>query len=160
LGVLPRLGTEAAKIKIILPSSRKFRVKYDEFIKHVQTVAQLDSREEAQRATQATLEVIRERIVGNEAKDLAAQLPQQLGEYLHGREGEDGQPFSMTEFVQRVSEKEQVEPTVATNHIRAVFAVLQNAVSAGEFTDFKANFSDDYIDLFATGSNLGASAAS
>ena len=103
-------------------------MKYDEFIKHVQTVAQLDSREEAQRATQATLEVVRERIVGNEAKDLAAQLPQQLAEYLHGREGEDGQPFSMTEFVERVSAKERVEPTVATNHVRAVFAILPNAV--------------------------------
>lgn len=135
-------------------------MKYDEFIKHVQTVAQMDSREDAQRVTQATLETIRERIVGNEAKDLASQLPQQLGEYLRGREGEDGQPFSMEEFVQRVSAKEQVEPTDAANHARAVFAVLQNAVTPGEFTDFKANFSEDYIDLFATGSNLGASAAS
>ncbi|MGL4621721.1 DUF2267 domain-containing protein [Chroococcidiopsis sp.] len=135
-------------------------MKYDEFIKHVQTVAQMDSREDAQRATQATLETIKERIVGNEAKDLASQLPQQLGEYLRGREGEDGQPFSMAEFLQRVSAKEQVEPTVAANHVRAVFAVLQNAVTPGEFTDFKANFSEDYIDLFATGSNLGASAAS
>ncbi|OWY65870.1 hypothetical protein B7486_39605 [cyanobacterium TDX16] len=135
-------------------------MKYDEFIKHVQTVAQMDSREDAQRATQATLETIKERIVGNEAKDLASQLPQQLGEYLRGREGEDGQPFSMEEFLQRVSAKEQVEPTVAANHVRAVFAVLQNAVTPGEFTDFKANFSEDYIDLFATGSNLGASAAS
>ncbi|MBD2304557.1 DUF2267 domain-containing protein [Chroococcidiopsis sp. FACHB-1243] len=135
-------------------------MKYDEFIKHVQTVAQMDSREDAQRATQATLETIRERIVGNEAKDLASQLPQQFCEYLRGREGEDGQPFSMEEFLQRVSAKEQVEPTVAANHVRAVFAVLQNAVTPGEFTDFKANFSDDYIDLFATGSNLGASAAS
>ena len=134
-------------------------MKYDEFIKHVQTVAQMDSREDAQRATQATLEAIRERIVGNEAKDLASQLPQQLADYLRGREGEDGQPFSMEEFVQRVSAKEQVEPTVAANHARAVFAVLQNAVTPGEFTDFKANFSEDYIDLFATGSNLGASAA-
>ncbi|PSM48820.1 DUF2267 domain-containing protein [Chroococcidiopsis sp. CCALA 051] len=134
-------------------------MKYDEFIKHVQTVAQMDSREDAQRATQATLETIRERIVGNEAKDLASQLPQQLGEYLRGREGEDGQPFSMEEFIKRVSAKEQVEPTVAANHVRAVFAVLQNAVTPGEFTDFKANFSEDYIDLFATGSNLGASAA-
>ena len=135
-------------------------MKYDEFIKHVQTLAQMDSREEAQRATQATLETIRERIVGNEAKDLASQLPQQFSEYLRGREGEDGQPFSMEEFLQRVSAKEQVEPTVAANHVRAVFAVLQNAVTPGEFTDFKANFSDDYLDLFATGSTLGASAAS
>ncbi|MBD2772658.1 DUF2267 domain-containing protein [Iningainema tapete] len=127
-------------------------MKYDQFIKHVQSFAQLDSREEAERATRATLEVIRDRIVGDEAKDLASQLPKELGEYLHGREGENGQFFSLQEFVQRVSEKEGVEPTDAVIHIRAVFAVLQDAVSPGEFTDLQANFSDDYAELFAPGS--------
>ncbi len=123
-------------------------MKYDEFIKHVQSVAQLNSREEAERATRATLEIIRERIVGNEAKDLAAQLPKQLGEYLHGREGEDGQHFNLEEFIARVSEKENVEPTAAAIHVRAVFTVLQSAVTPGEFADVRANFSPDYAELF------------
>ncbi len=48
-------------------------MKYDEFIKHVQSVAQLNSREEAERATYGTLETIRERIVGDEAKDIGIQ---------------------------------------------------------------------------------------
>jgi uncharacterized protein (DUF2267 family) len=128
-------------------------VKYDEFIKHVQTVAQLNSREEAERATRATLETIKERIVGDEGKDLASQLPKELAECLHGREGEDGQHFPVEEFYQRVSEKEGVEPTTAAVHARAVFAVLQDAVTPGEFADVRANFSDDYAELFATGSN-------
>ena len=59
-------------------------MKYDEFIKHVQTVAQLNSRQEAERAMRATLETIKQRIVGDEAKDLASQLPKELAEYLHG----------------------------------------------------------------------------
>jgi uncharacterized protein (DUF2267 family) len=133
-------------------------VKYDEFIKHVQTVAQLNSREEAERATRATLEAIKERIVGNEAKDLAAQLPPELGNCLRGREGEDGQHFSLEEFIGRVSEKEGVEPTTATLHARAVFAVLQSAVTPGEFADVRANFSEDYSELFATGSTSEVSA--
>lgn len=124
-------------------------MKYDQFIKHVQSFAQLNSREEAERATRATLEVIRDRVVGNEAKDLASQLPKELGQYLHGREGENGQFFSMQEFVKRVSEKEGVDLTDAVIHIRSVFAVLQDAVTPGEFTDFQANFSDDYAELFA-----------
>jgi len=124
-------------------------VKYDQFIKHVQEFAQLNSREDAERATRATLETIKERIVGNEASQLAAQLPKELGEVLRGREGEDGQYFRIDEFYQRVSEKEGVEPTVAANHAKAVFAVLQQAVTPGEFADVRANFSDDYEELFA-----------
>lgn len=133
-------------------------MKYDEFIKHVQTVAQLNSREEAERATRATLETIKERIVGDEAKDLAAQLPPELGDFLRGREGEDGQHFSLEEFIGRVSEKEGVEPTTAALHVRAVFAVLQSAVTPGEFADVRANFSEDYSELFATGSTSEVSA--
>ena len=44
----------------------------DEFIKHVQSVALLDSPQEAH-ATSATLETLKERIVGDEASQLAAQ---------------------------------------------------------------------------------------
>ena len=81
-------------------------MKYDELIKHIQTVAQLNSREEAERAARATLETIRERIVGDEAKDLASQLPKELAEYLHGRKGQNGYFFKLEEFIRRVSEKE------------------------------------------------------
>ncbi|GAA6616993.1 DUF2267 domain-containing protein [Scytonema sp. NUACC26] len=125
-------------------------MKYGEFIKHVQSFAQLNSHEDAERATRATLETIKERIVGDEAKDLASQLPKELGEYLRGREGENGQTFSIQEFISRVSEKEGVDPVSATTHARAVFEVLRNAVTPGEFKDFQANFSNDYAELFPT----------
>jgi len=124
-------------------------VKYDQFIKHVQEEAQLNSREDAERATRATLETIKERIVGNEASQLAAQLPKELAQYLHGREGEDGQYFKIDEFCQRVSAKEGVEQIVAVAHAKAVFAVLQQAVTPGEFADVRSNFSEDYEELFA-----------
>jgi uncharacterized protein (DUF2267 family) len=124
-------------------------VKYDEFIKHVQSLAQLDSCQEAERVTQATLETIKERIVGNEASQLAAQLPQEFGQYLRGREGENGQYFSLEEFYHRVSEKEGVEPTAVPIHVRAVFSVLQSAITPGEFADIRVNFSDDYAELFS-----------
>jgi uncharacterized protein (DUF2267 family) len=133
-------------------------MKYDEFIKHVQSLAQVDSKEEAERATYATLEVIRDRMVGDEGKDLASQLPKELGEYLRGREGENGQFFRMEEFIKRVSEKENVEPNTAKLHARAVFTVLQNAVSSGEFADVRANFSEDYTELFDTISTSEATA--
>lgn len=126
-------------------------MKYDEFIKNVQAVAQLDTRADAERATQATLETIKERIVGDEAKDLASQLPAQLAQYLHGREGQVGDHFKLEEFIRRVSEKEGLEPSVAFIHARAVFSVLQDAVTPGEFADVRHNFSDDYDEIFASG---------
>lgn len=124
-------------------------MKYDEFIKHVQSVAQLDSRQAAEQAIRATLETVAERIVGNEASQLAAQLPAELGQYLRGHEGENGHFFSLQEFYQRVSQKAGVETVVAAVQARAVFAVLNQAVTPGEFADVKANFSDDYSELFA-----------
>ncbi|MFB2972792.1 DUF2267 domain-containing protein [Aerosakkonema sp. BLCC-F183] len=119
----------------------------DEFIKHVQSIAQVGSREEAERAICATLETIRDRIVGDEAKDLASQLPSEFKQFLQGREAENGQHFSLHEFYQRVSDKEGVDPVTAATHARAVFSVLNSAITPGEFADLRANFSDDYSDL-------------
>lgn len=132
-------------------------MKHDEFIKHVQSVASLNSREEAERATRATLETIRERIVGDEASQLAAQLPKEFGQYLHGREGENGDTFGFQEFIERVGQKEGVEPTIAATHAKAVFIVLASAVTPGEFADVRANFSADYNDLFPNYSGVSVS---
>ncbi|MDM9383257.1 DUF2267 domain-containing protein [Chlorogloeopsis sp. ULAP01] len=129
-------------------------MKYEEFLKHVESVAQLNSREEAERATRATLETIKERIVGNEANHLAAQLPEELAGYLRGREGESGQSFTLEDFISKVGEKENVDPTAAVIHIRSVFTVLQDAVTPGEFADFQHNFSEDYAELFPPSSEL------
>lgn len=125
-------------------------MKYDEFIKHVQSIAQLDSRQAAEQAARATLETIAERIVGDEASQLAAQLPAELGQCLQGHEGDNGHPFSLQEFYQRVSQKAGVEPVAAAVQARAVFTVLNQAVTPGEFADVKANFSEDYSELFVT----------
>jgi len=86
-------------------------------------------------------------IVGNEANQHSTPIFQELGQYLRGREGENGQYFRLEEFIQRVSEKEGVEPTAARNHAQAVFAVLQQAVTPGE-ADVRSNLSEDYEDLF------------
>lgn len=129
-------------------------MKHDEFIKKVQTVAQVSSREEAERATRATLETLKERLVGDEAKDLASQLPKEMQEYLRGREGQDGQHFTLKEFYERVSQKEGTDTTVAATHARAVFTVLNSAVTPGEMADVRANFTDDYEELFASPSGI------
>jgi uncharacterized protein (DUF2267 family) len=125
-------------------------VQYDEFIKSVQNQAQVDSREAAEKAVVATLETLKERIVGDEASQLAAQLPENLAKHLRGREGQFGDHFKLDEFYNRVSQKEGVDRSTAATHVKAVFSVLNTAVTPGEFEDVKLNFSEDYSELFGT----------
>ncbi|MBC1220812.1 DUF2267 domain-containing protein [Nostoc sp. UCD121] len=127
-------------------------MEYNEFITHVQSLAQSDSREEAERATRATLETLKERIASDEAEELAKNLPQQLGNYLRVREGDSSQSFNLQEFIARASQKENIEPTTAAIHVRAVFAVLQNAISPEKFAALHAYFSHDYEEVFGISS--------
>lgn len=47
---------------------------------------------------------------------------------------------------------EETDPSTAAMHVRGIFSVLREAVSPGEFEDIKVNLSDDYQELFASGS--------
>ena len=96
-------------------------MKYSEIIQNVQTTAQIDGKDKAEKAIQATLETLKERIIGDEASNLAAQLPEEIGKYLRGREGQNGEHFSLKEFYQRVGQAEEVDPTTAATHVRGSF---------------------------------------
>lgn len=124
-------------------------MEYQEFITHVQSLAQSNSREEAEIATRATLETIKERIPNSDIQDLAAQLPQELRNYLRGQEQGTGKIFNLQEFIERTSQKENIAPTTTAIHVRAVFAVLQNAINPENFAKFQGHFSHDYEELFA-----------
>jgi uncharacterized protein (DUF2267 family) len=125
-------------------------MEYTEFITHVQSLAQSNSREEAEVATRATLETIRELIPKDEAQELAVEIPPELAECLCVRETEPSQSFHLQEFIKRASQRENIEPTTAAIHVRAVFAVLQNAVTPEKFRKFHNYFSHDYEELFTT----------
>lgn len=124
---------------------------YDEFIGQVQSRARLATQNEAVRATRATLETLAERLFGNEADDLASQLPTELKSYLQAKNKEN---FDLNEFFQRVLQKEggSVELPDAVHHARAVIAVLCDAVSPGEINDALAQLPAEYDDLFEAGS--------
>jgi uncharacterized protein (DUF2267 family) len=123
-------------------------MEYSEFITHVQSLAQSESLEEAEVATRSTLEIIKQIVPSNEREELATQIPQELGEYILGAETEPIQSFHLQEFIERISQKENISPTVTVIHVRAVFAVLQNAVSSEQFRRFYDYFSHDYEELF------------
>ena len=127
-------------------------MKHDEFIGQVQHRARLSSRGEAERATRATLETLAERLAGGEAKDLAAQLPPEIGDHLRGQWSAMGESFSLGEFFRRVSQREGVDPPAAVFHARAVIEVLSEAVSQGELDDVRAQLPAEYDRLFEAGS--------
>ncbi|MCU0551743.1 MAG: DUF2267 domain-containing protein [Leptolyngbya sp. Prado105] len=122
---------------------------YDQFIKTVKESAQFESREDAIKATKAVLETMRERLLGDEASNLAAQLPKELGDCLRGREGQMGDNFKIEEFYTRISQREGVDIEAAATHAGVVFSVLSQAVSAGEWADVRIGFAKDYDELFA-----------
>ena len=124
-------------------------MKYDEFIKHVQSFSQVESLDEVKRAVRATLQTLAERIPGNEASKLAEQLPEEMATHFQGREGQSGNVFSLKEFYRRVSDRENIDPAAAVVHVRAVFAVLNSAVIPADFGEVQTTLTEDYEDLFA-----------
>ena len=68
-------------------------MEHDEFIGQVQHRARLGSRGDAERATRATLETLAERIADGAANNLAAQLPNEIGEHALDSPPFDSSPW-------------------------------------------------------------------
>lgn len=123
-------------------------MRYDEFVASVQDRANIDTREEAERAIRATLETLAERLLGGEPKDLASQLPPEIAVYLQQPFSGVGAPFTLSEFFRIVSEREGMPLSEASLHARAVIAVLSESVSMGEIEDIRAQLPHDIRQLF------------
>jgi uncharacterized protein (DUF2267 family) len=121
-------------------------MKGEQFIAEVRNLAELANDEEAQKATRATLETLRERLAGNEPSNLAAQLPPKVASYVEG--SGSGEPFSVDEFYDRVAQKEGVDHDEAVKHARAVATVVQTAVTGGEVDDVRSQLGNEYGELF------------
>jgi uncharacterized protein (DUF2267 family) len=104
------------------------------------------ARPEAERATEATLRTLAERITGGEARDIAAFLPREMRGWMTSTL-EPAEPFDRREFVRRVADREGVEPEAAEEHVRAVFQMLGFAVAPGELRDMASQLPKDFEDL-------------
>ena len=119
-------------------------MQYDEFIGEVQHRAQLDSREAALSISRATLTTLSERIQPGQAENLAAQLPAELGRFLE--EVDDVERFDFEEFVDRVTEREEIgeeDPADAAFHARVVLDVVDEAVTEGALEDVERGLPED-----------------
>jgi uncharacterized protein (DUF2267 family) len=118
----------------------------DQFIEIVQQAARIDYRT-AERAVRAVLQTLGERLSVGEARDLAEQLPAQVGAWLAAER--HSQPMDVEEFLRRVAEREGVDVGTALRHVRAVFEALGRAVDPRELRDVFSELPKEYQPLFS-----------
>ncbi|MBS3803611.1 MAG: DUF2267 domain-containing protein [Oleiphilaceae bacterium] len=123
-------------------------MQFHDFLGKVQHRAQFDNLEDALRATRATLNTLAERLNGNEPKDIASQLPGEIGQHLFPESPGKGERFDVDTFIARVGEREGVPLNQATHHAQVVMGTLNEAVSAGEMSDVRGQLPNDYDLLF------------
>lgn len=123
-------------------------MKYQEFVAQVRRRARVETSEEAENAIRATFATLAGRLAGNEAKQLAAQLPQELALYLEPGYTGIGDSYELDEFFRRISEREGVAEPDAQFHARVVLGLLSEVVSVGEIADVRAQLPPDFVKLF------------
>jgi uncharacterized protein (DUF2267 family) len=119
---------------------------YEQFITTIQHKARV-SWDEAELAARSTLETLAEWLSAGEARDIARQLPGDLGKWLASSDG--AQPFHADEFLRRVAEREGIDLETAESHARAVFIALGRVVSHQELEDMAAELPTDFLPLIA-----------
>lgn len=113
------------------------------------------SSEQAHVLTRATLQTLAERISGGEARDVAAQLPPELRDYLH-KEQEFPEPFGLGQFIRRVSDRAAVNTAQGSAGVRAVLATVREAVTTDEFEDVVSQLPKEYWEVIApVGAQVG-----
>jgi uncharacterized protein (DUF2267 family) len=130
---------------------------HERFIVTVQQMARL-SWDEAQRATEATLTTLAQRLSSGGARDIAEQLPEELRGHL--ATNTDAMSMRAAEFVRRVAEREGIEDLEAAElHVHAVFDALQRFVDERELLQMESELSKDFLTLTAPMPKPGRPAA-
>jgi uncharacterized protein (DUF2267 family) len=119
----------------------------DEFLSRVAERAGIDL-DAADRATDAVLETLAERIAGGEVDDLIVRLPMELHTPLErGQAMVRGQakPMRIDQFIETVAHRAGVYFMDAAAHARAVLRVLREAIGEEEFRDVTVQLPEDYL---------------
>jgi uncharacterized protein (DUF2267 family) len=106
-------------------------MQHDELIGRVQDQARLSSRGDAERACCATLETLSEQVPEGLADNIAAQLPDEIGEHLRRTEADQGKQFGRSDFISRVAARAGVGDDQAAYIAHAVIDALTAATQGG-----------------------------
>jgi uncharacterized protein (DUF2267 family) len=117
---------------------------HERFLAIVEREAGVD-RQEAERATRATLETLSVRLSEGLARSVAEKLPEELAQWIRPRGARE--KLSAEEFLQRVAEREGTDVATAERHARAVFLALGRALTAPDFEDLTRELPKDFRPL-------------
>jgi uncharacterized protein (DUF2267 family) len=123
---------------------------YKAFLRNLMVIGSMNE-EEAERAAVSVLCVLEQRLFGEEAAHLEAQLPGKLQDLLIRCERHLGKPaskFGKDGFIQMVSEDLDVDSLEAERRIRAVFTAVRDQVSEGEIEDVIGQLPADMRELW------------
>jgi uncharacterized protein (DUF2267 family) len=116
---------------------------FPEFVRAVADRTQL-SRQEAADLTRATHELLGRMLSSGEARDLALELPDELVEYV--RQGaEHRERFDFQEAVRWIAQRTGLAEDESDRGIRAVLAVLREAVTEREFNNAMSQIGHEFL---------------
>lgn len=116
------------------------RESYASFIKHLCALGPLE-RPLAESAAVAVMAALERRLPADEAKDLEAQLPRKLVEFLPPPDKRPPQPrkFGREAFLQTVADDLDTSIEEAERLTRLVFRAIREQISEGEARDVESN---------------------
>jgi uncharacterized protein (DUF2267 family) len=122
-------------------------VKYDKMVKAVEERAGLGDWAEAERTLRVVVQALSDRLLGGEADDLLAQLPEPLKSEITVTPHAD--PMNPQEFLERVARDLGLPEEEARDRVRAVFPTLHDAVTEGEWEEVVGQLDRKYSELIA-----------
>jgi uncharacterized protein (DUF2267 family) len=120
---------------------------YKEIIELIRREAGGLRSEEADRAAEAVLRVLAERLPRGEARRLLQELPAEMKPWVYNEQ--DAEAFDIDEFLDRIAKREDIDIETALVHARAVFAALGQALSPETVTHLAASLPQTFAPLVA-----------
>jgi uncharacterized protein (DUF2267 family) len=102
-------------------------MEYEEIIEEIGRAAGGLGKEAAERAAQATLQTLADRIPREEARHVVRELPDELKPWIFT--DTEAEAFGIDEFLDRLAKRENTDIETALLHARAVFFALGRALS-------------------------------
>lgn len=127
-------------------------MQYSEFLTQVHKRTNLASRDETLNLTRSTLETLGERIYRSARSNLAAQLPDELKNFLMARvvpetTQQQVDRFPLKEFYQRISARAELSLPEAENGAHVVMKVLKEAVTPGQWRELITELPSEYKEI-------------
>jgi uncharacterized protein (DUF2267 family) len=120
---------------------------YEEIIEVVRRASGGMGQGAAERAVQATLQTLAERLPRGEARHILQELPAELKPWIYTET--DAEAFDMDAFLIRVAKREETDVETALRHARAVFFALGDALSPEAVEHLAASLPQTFDPLVA-----------